>query len=156
MTTSTTDARTLMVECFADMAGADLEVFRRTCHPRAVNREAVEEPPDCRVGGPEGFHATALWLRGMFSDLRWEVHEAIAEGDLVASHVTMLGRHTGPFTKYAPDGTLEMERPATGRSFAMPQSHWYRFADGLILEHWANRDDLGLALQLGFFGPPPE
>jgi len=29
-----------------------------------------------------------------------------------------------------------------------------RFADGLIIEHWANRDDLGLGLQLGWLAPP--
>jgi hypothetical protein len=27
--------------------------------------------------------------------------------------------------------------------------------DGLILEHWANRDDMGMAMQLGWLPPTP-
>lgn len=155
MTTSTTDARTHVEQRFADMADGDLDAFRRTSHPAATNRESENEPPACRVPGPEGIHATALWLRGMFSDLHWDVHEVVADGELVAVHATMTGRHTGPFTKYGPRGNLVMDRPPTGRTVATTQSHWFRFVDGLIIEHWANRDDLGMATQLGFLGPPP-
>jgi hypothetical protein len=28
--------------------------------------------------------------------------------------------------------------------------------DGLVVEHWANRDDLGMAMQLGWFDPSSE
>ena len=44
--------------------------------------------------------------------------------------------------------------PNHGRSFAVTQTHWFRMRDGLVIEHWANRDDLGMGLQLGWFGPP--
>ena len=37
----------------------------------------------------------------------------------------------------------------------MSQSHWFRFAGGRIVEHWANRDDLGTARQLGWLPPTP-
>jgi hypothetical protein len=37
----------------------------------------------------------------------------------------------------------------------MTQSHWFRLADGRIIEHWANRDDLGMARQLGWIPPSP-
>jgi hypothetical protein len=37
----------------------------------------------------------------------------------------------------------------------MTQSHWFRMRDGRILEHWANRDDLGMARQLGWVPPSP-
>lgn len=37
----------------------------------------------------------------------------------------------------------------------MTQSHWFRVVDGLIVEHWANRDDLGTARQLGWMPPTP-
>lgn len=85
----------------------------------------------------------------MFSDLRWEVHEAIAQDDLVVGHTTMFGRNTGPLTKYSPDGNLVMDVPATGKQVATAQTHWYRLLDGLIVEHWATRDDLSLLRQLG-------
>jgi len=45
--------------------------------------------------------------------------------------------------------------PPTGRTFAMTQSHWFRLEDGRIIEHWANRDDLGMARQLGWIPPSP-
>jgi hypothetical protein len=32
---------------------------------------------------------------------------------------------------------------------------WFRLEDGLIIEHWANRDDLGLVRQLGWIPPSP-
>jgi hypothetical protein len=41
--------------------------------------------------------------------------------------------------------------PGTGRT----QSHWFRLEDGRIIEHWANRDDLGMARQLGWIPPSP-
>ncbi len=44
--------------------------------------------------------------------------------------------------------------PDHGRVFAVTQSHWFRLRDGLVIEHWANRDDLGMAMQLGWFQPP--
>jgi hypothetical protein len=43
---------------------------------------------------------------------------------------------------------------ATGRAFAATQSHWLRLADGLVIEHRANRDDLGMGLQLGWLAAP--
>jgi hypothetical protein len=32
---------------------------------------------------------------------------------------------------------------------------WFRFEDGTVIEHWANRDDLGMGKQLGWVPPPP-
>ena len=45
--------------------------------------------------------------------------------------------------------------PPTGREFATTQTHWFRFRDGLVVEHWANRDDLATAEQLGWVPPTP-
>jgi predicted ester cyclase len=155
MTTSTTQTATaasLARAQIAAMANGTFDDFTRLIAPAAHNREAATEPPAAREPGPAGWYATALWLRGMFSDLRWEIHEVVAEGELVAVHTTMSGVHTGRYTKYAPDGTVVVDRPPSGRAFATTQSHWFRVADGQIVEHWANRDDLGTATQLGLLG----
>jgi predicted ester cyclase len=40
--------------------------------------------------------------------------------------------------------------PASGQSYTVTHVHIYRVAAGLIREHWAVRDDLGMLRQLGF------
>ena len=52
-------------------------------------------------------------------------------------------------------GTVAQAMPPTGKTFAATQSHWFRLADGKIIEHWANRDDLAMAQQLGWIPPSP-
>jgi predicted ester cyclase len=137
------------------MAGGDLPEFEAVVHPEAVNREAVREPMASRGRGPAAFYATALWLRGAFSDLHWDIHEIAADGDLVAVHSTMSGRHTGPFVQYDGAGAVSQVMPPTGRSFSSTQTHWLRIADGKVIEHWANRDDLATAQQAGWVPPSP-
>jgi predicted ester cyclase len=136
------------------MATGTLADLERLTHPEAVNREAVDEPPAASAPGAAGFWATALWLRTAFSDLHFEIHEVVEHGDLVVVHNTMSGRHTGDFVAWA-DGQIKVVMPATGREFASTQSHWIRFRDGLLVEHWANRDDFGTAEQLGWAPPSP-
>jgi predicted ester cyclase len=154
-TTTETAPAALAARSFEVMAGGDLDDFVEIVHPRATNREAVQEPPATRGQGPAAFHATALWLRSAYADLRWEIHDTIEHADLVVVHVTMSGRHTGPFVTYDADGEVERAFPPTGRTFAVTQSHWFRIAEGQVVEHWANRDDMGNAIQLGWIPPTP-
>ncbi|MFC8045159.1 ester cyclase [Nocardia sp. NPDC057353] len=153
--TRTTDPRALCLRSIEIMATGVEADFHAVVHPEAVNREAKDEPPACRVPGPAGFHATALWLRAAYSDLHWEVHDTVVDGDLVVVHATMSGRHTGPFVTYTAEGGVEQAFPPTGLTFATTQTHWFRVTDGLVREHWANRDDLGTAKQLAWVPPTP-
>ncbi|MEU4424378.1 ester cyclase [Actinoplanes sp. NPDC024001] len=137
------------------MASGDLDELARVVHPQAVNREARSEPPACRGTGPAAFAATARWLRAAFTDLTFDIHEAVADGDLIAVHCTMSGRQVGPFVSYDEHGEVAQAFPPTGRRFAITHSHWFRTRDGQVVEHWANRDDLGLATQLGWIPPTP-
>jgi steroid delta-isomerase-like uncharacterized protein len=97
------------------------------------NHEAPDSP------GPQGFKATAKWLRSAFPDYHAVLHETIAEGDLVAARITVSGTHHGEF----------MGMPASGRAFSVQHIHIYRVAEGKLVEHWACRDDLGQLTQLG-------
>src|SRR5260370_1051671 len=45
--------------------------------------------------------------------------------------------------------------PPTGQACSITQTHWFRVADGKVIEHWANRDDMGMARQLGWVPPTP-
>jgi predicted ester cyclase len=149
------DPKAVCVRSIHIMSDGDLPEFESAVHPEAVNREAAHEPMASRGRGPAAFYATALWLRQAFSDLRWDIHEIAADGDLVVVHTTMSGRHTGLFARYDDAGAVSQVMPPTGRSFSSTQTHWFRLADGKVIEHWANRDDLATAQQAGWVPPSP-
>ncbi len=149
------EAKALAIRSMQIMVDGTRADFDAVVHPEAINRESKDEPPESRGFGPSAFYATALWLREMFADLAFEVHEVVAEGDLVVVHNTMSGRQTGVAVIYGEDGGVEQAMPATGKRFATTQTHWLRMRDGLVVEHWANRDDQGTAMQLGWVPPTP-
>ncbi|WP_448616006.1 ester cyclase [Modestobacter sp. URMC 112] len=148
-------AHDLAVRDFRLMEDWDDEKASAIIAPTMHNDEAVAEPPAAAQPGVAGARATYDWLHSAYADLRWTVHTVVAEGDWVVARTTMSGRQTGPFTTFTPDGEVAQTFPATGRSFATSQTHWFRIAGGQLVSHSADRDDLGQALQLGWFGPPP-
>lgn len=153
--TTAHEATAVVLRALNDMGGADRAAFDSTTHPHAVNREAHGEPGNCRGRGPDAFWASAVWLRTGFPDLCHEPHVVVADGDLVVVHATMSGTHRGPFVVYDERGGVEQAFAPTGKRFAVTQTHWYRVRDGLVAEHWANRDDLRMGQQLGWFPPSP-
>jgi predicted ester cyclase len=152
---TTTLAADIAVRSILIMADGERADFDELIHPDAMNREGRIEPPECRVGGPAGFYATALWLRAAFAGLAYDIHHVIADGNLVAVHSTMRGQHVGPFVVYTPEGEVDTAFPPTAKEFAVTQSHWFRVRDGQIVDHWANRDDIGQSQQLGWVPPTP-
>ena len=149
------DAISVAVRSIHTMAHGDRADFEPLYHRRAVDRENLVQPPSSRVPGPAGVYSTALWMRAAFADLHYDVHHAIADGNLVAVNSTMNGRHVAPWAVYTGDGAVDTVFPPTNKTFATTQSHWFRVEDGLIIEHWANRDDLGMAKELGWVPPTP-
>lgn len=105
-----------------------------------VNHEAWpgEDP------GYEGFRLRLRRLHDAVPDIRMEIHEVLAEGDLVAYRATLSGTHEGELLGMAP----------TGRSFRVQHMHMLRMRDGRASEHWATRDDLGMLQQLGIIPTP--
>lgn len=135
--------------------GGSIAELAAVVHAEAFNRMSVTEPPATRCAGPSAFHATGEWLRAAFSDLVWTTENEIVEDDLVVTYGTLSGRHTGDFVVWTPEGTVERAFAPTGRTFRVQQAHFQRIADGLVIEHWAVRDDQGLAMQLGWIPPTP-
>jgi ketosteroid isomerase-like protein len=129
------------VESFRLIETGDPALAQRIVAADFVNREAEDDPdqPERSLGGPAGFLATGDWLRAAFADLRFEEIEAIGENDRVAVKATMTGRHVGEFQGIPP-----------AEPFRQRQIHLFRLRDGKIVEHLAQRDDLGLLLQLGW------
>lgn len=157
--TADSSARAAALRSIAIMADGDRADFDQVVAPGAVNHESAVEPPAARVGGPAGFHATALWLRTAFADLAHRVEHVVVDDDLVVVDTTMSGRHVGPFVVHAPDGAVAQVWAPTGRTFAVRQCHWLRVQAGdggaRVTEHWAVRDDLGQGRQLGWVPPSP-
>lgn len=119
----------------------DVEALADVVAPDVVSHGArPDEPP-----GFEGIKRTMLWLARVFSDQRWEVHNVIGDGDMVAIHLTHRARHTGEL----------MGIPPTGREVAYQYVHILRFRDGKAVEHWGVRDDMTLMRQLGVLPERP-
>ena len=158
-----TDPVAVAVRSIQAMGDGSREEFDALYHPEARDLENPVQPPSSRVPGPACFWSTAQWLRAAFAGLHYDIHHAVhqavhldgADGDLVAVSSTMNGRHTAPWVVYDEAGGIDTVFPPTGKDFAATQSHWFRVEDGLIREHWANRDDLGMAKQLGWVPPTP-
>jgi predicted SnoaL-like aldol condensation-catalyzing enzyme len=112
-----------------------LEAIDELVHPQFVNHEAPPGSPT----GPDGLGQTVTWLRGLWGPMRAEIKDEITEGDKVVARVIMHGHHVGEFLGKEP----------TGKEYAAQQIHIWRVEDGKVIEHWATRDDLGQAFQLG-------
>ncbi|WP_140742916.1 ester cyclase [Pedococcus bigeumensis] len=97
------------------------------------------------AAGPQGREGLRAILRTIDDDLgpvELEQHHLIGEGDLVVQHVTLHGTHR------ASTMPLLADSPVTGRPAAWTFIHIWRVADGMLVEHWACRDDMGLLEQL--------
>lgn len=52
---------------------------------------------DTHQPGPDGLKATIHWLHRPFTDMPFESHEVLVEGDRAVARVTLHGRQYGPF-----------------------------------------------------------
>jgi predicted ester cyclase len=97
------------------------------------------------AAGPQGREGLRQILQTIEHDLgpiSFEQHHLVADGDLVVQHVTMHGTHQGSTMP------LLSDLPASGRPAAWRFIHIWRVAGGMVVEHWACRDDMGLVEQL--------
>ncbi|HLQ29843.1 MAG TPA: ester cyclase [Ktedonobacteraceae bacterium] len=77
--------------------------------------------------------------RKAFPDFHLTIEDLVAEGDKVVFRMTGRGTHRGTF----------MGTPPGGKQMTISIIDIARFADGKIVEHWGNRDDLGMLQQIG-------
>jgi predicted ester cyclase len=95
-------------------------------------------PPGMRHGLDGNRQIVALFHRS-FPDVRWDILDMIAEGDIVVVRLAMTGTHRGEFFGIAP----------TNRRVTVEGIHLLRMRDGKIAEHRGINDDLGFMQQLG-------
>lgn len=89
-----------------------------------------------------------------FPDWNMRIDRLIAQADEVVTLMTVTGTHRGISQRPVNGGTYLNVLP-TGRRFSVLHTHWFRLKDGLIVDHRATRDDLGMARQLGLLPPAP-
>ena len=100
-------------------------------------------PPGLVPPGPDGYIATIRFLIDVLQ-IRYEVHDVVADGDRVAIRATAYGVHRS--------GHLGV--PPTGKPYAMATMHLYRAEGDRLAEHWGVRDELGALVQVGAWSPP--
>ncbi len=121
------------------------EMFRRQQAGDAAALDLVAVDMVNHAAGPQGREGLSLILGIIDEDLgpvEVEQHHLIGEGDLVAQHLTLRGVHR------ASTMPLLAGTPVSGRPASWTFIHIWRVADGMIVEHWACRDDMGLLEQL--------
>jgi predicted ester cyclase len=102
------------------------------------------------VPGPGRFLQVREHLGGAFPDLKLEIEEMVAEGDMVVVRIALTGTHEGMFV------TGGRPVPPTGKQITIRSIHMLRLVDGKITDNWACRDDISVMRQLGLIpdGPP--
>jgi steroid delta-isomerase-like uncharacterized protein len=121
--------------------GKKLDLLQEFITPDFVdhNPDPGQEP------GLDGMRQLFGMLFTGYPDLHMDVDFQIAEGDKVASRVTVHGTNTGEF----------MGMPATGKEVRITGADVVRIVDGKFVERWGNFDELAMMQQLGAI-PRPE
>jgi len=114
----------------------------------AVLDYAADAKNHGRPVGREGLRLVLEDIYTTFPDWRMEIVEIVAEGDSVVVRCTVSGTHRG-VAKRSVNGGMLLGVAPTQKRFEVQHIHWYKLRDGKIVEHRANRDDLGMMRQLG-------
>jgi steroid delta-isomerase-like uncharacterized protein len=93
----------------------------------------------------EGFRHFIGSFFAALPDFHYTIEDMIVEGDKVVARLTAQGTQTGEFAGI----------PATGKHAKWNEIHIGRIANGAIVEHWGEIDNLGMLQQLGVIPPPP-
>ena len=100
-----------------------MDSFKALMDERFVNRSA----PAGMDNGPQGMiYFFNEILRPAIPDVKVEIHQQVAEGELVTTRKTISGTHTG---------TL-LGIPASGKMISIDVIDIVRVKDGKYVEHW--------------------
>jgi predicted ester cyclase len=103
-----------------------------------VLADAIDHSGSTDVRGVEGFKVRTRAVHAAFQDVEVVVEDLLVDGDRVAWRWTLTGTHRGPF----------LGIPPTGRRVTMTGINIQRVANGVVVEHWSNADQLGLLRQV--------
>ena len=137
---TTEDNKALMRRIYEVFNTGNLALADEVIAADAVDHQAMPG----MAPGREGFKQLVTMFRAAFPDLECIIEDMLAEGDKVVTRLTMRGTHQGELMGIAP----------TGRPITVTGIDIVRFAQGQVVEHWGNQDDLGMLQQLGVVPAP--
>jgi lactoylglutathione lyase len=128
-------AKDVIAELFRRQAAGDDTALDDLVAADMVNHAAGAQ-------GRDGLQRILRTIEHDLGPVTLEQHHLIGEGDVVAQHVTLRGTHRA--------STMPLLRsvPVAGRPVEWTFIHIWRVVDGVIVEHWACRDDMGVLEQL--------
>lgn len=98
------------------------------------------DPPFGASADREGMRRAGAMFRSVFPDWHSNMHQLVAEDDIVVERFTASGTHTG-------DDIMGVA--PSGATVTLPGINIFRLRDGRIVERWGRLDDLGFLRQLG-------
>lgn len=104
--------------------------------------------------GREGVLFVLNDIQRTFPDVRMNIIDLLADGEWVVARCQFSGTHRG-VAQFPHHGGLLVGVEPTGRRFEVEHIHMFRMQNGLIIDHHATRDDVGMFQQLGLLPPPP-
>ena len=90
--------------------------------------------------GPAQLKAATKRVHGSLTDVEFTIDDIVAEGDRVAVRLTSSATPTGEWMGV---------KDAAGKRYTVSEAHYFRIADGRVVEHWHQHDAMGLTKQLG-------
>jgi steroid delta-isomerase-like uncharacterized protein len=100
--------------------------------------------PQPNLNAVEGFQRFYSGVLAAFPDVKADIHNMIAEGDLVATHKTLHCTHKGEF----------MGIPPTGKRVEVDVIDIFHIAEGKMVEYWGIINWTRVLQQLGATQPP--
>jgi predicted ester cyclase len=107
--------------------------------------DLVDHGPMGEMHGVEAFRELVDMWRAAVPDVHCSVENWFESGDMAAWNVHATGTHAGSM----------MGIPPTGRSFEYVTPNIARFADGKVVEHWADQGMFQFLTQIGVLEPQP-
>lgn len=118
----------------------DVAIFEQVCDPKFVNHTPG---PGDTTGGLAGLRQMFSSFQPAFPDLRFNLHQIVAEGDTVIAHFTADGTHKGAFMGAAP----------TGKKIAFHGADIWKVRNGKAAEVWHYGDEAMAMAEIGVKPP---
>ena len=113
---------------------ADQATIDELCDPGLVDQNAPDKDPTLA-----GFKQKVAFFTATFPDLKEDLQDIIASGDIVATRWVLSGSQQQDF----------MGIPAAGQTIRVEGMNFYRLKDGRVTDIWTQFDGAGMMQQLG-------